>query len=142
MKNIFDIEADLKVIPVNCVGVMGKGLAKEFKERHPELFKQYKNTKMEIGKCLIFDNHIINNYVLFPTKLHWKDPSKLEWITAGLIDLYNQVMFRFFTEYEVNSIAFPRIGCGLGGLDWNTVKPLIETFFNERSKINIIYCEE
>lgn len=141
MKNIFDIEADLKVIPVNCVGVMGKGLAKEFKERFPKHFKEYKNTKMEIGKCLIFDNHIINNYVLFPTKLHWKNPSKLEWITAGLIDLHNYVMFRFFHNYEINSIAFPRIGCGLGGLKWKNVKPLIEETFKD-SKIKIIYCEE
>lgn len=140
MKNIFDIEADLKVIPVNCVGVMGKGLAKEFKERFPKHFEEYKNTKMEIGECLILDK-----YVMFPMKLHWKDPSKLEWIKAALHDLFLTCIIHNANCHrhpKISSIAFPRIGCGLGGLDWNTVKPLIETFFNERSKINIIYCEE
>ena len=86
-KDIFESKTDAIVNTVNCVGVMGAGLAKEFKKHYPEMYKEYRKkcekNEIEVGKLHIFktlDRLIIN----FPTKKHWKNNSKLEWIEAGL----------------------------------------------------------
>ena len=127
--SILDAETQAVVNPINCVGVMGSGLALQFKNKHPALFESYKkrcdNGEINIGKMYVYSfpcsskdcyKHIIN----FPTKKHWKYPSKLKYIEEGLIDLVDVVK-----RLNVDSIAVPKLGCGKGGLQWNCVKPLI-----------------
>ena len=124
--DIFTSSCDFLINPVNTVGVMGKGLALEFKKRFPNNFIHYqaccKNSSLMIGKLLIVpgnDKIIIN----FPTKIHWKDNSKLNHIILGLEKLKIAI-----PRYGITSIAFPKIGCGLGNLDWKDVFPLINDF--------------
>jgi O-acetyl-ADP-ribose deacetylase (regulator of RNase III) len=112
------------VNPVNCVGVMGKGLALQVKLKYPNVFRVYKEAcnkgLVKVGKMLVVDN-IIN----FPTKQDWRNPSKLEWIESGLKDLRQLIIDR-----NIQSISIPKLGCGLGGLDWHDVKPLIDKYLS------------
>ncbi|MCA9682970.1 MAG: macro domain-containing protein [Myxococcales bacterium] len=111
---------------MNTVGVMGKGLAQEFKRRYPTMFTRYqehcKSGSLTIGKLYLYRSP--NKWVLnFPTKQHWKNPSEIEWIEAGLQ--------KFVAEYEeqgISSVSFPQLGCGNGGLDWAEVKPLMDHY--------------
>lgn len=128
--SIWDSPAQTIVNTVNTVGVMGKGIALEFKKKYPDMFKQYKNlcTKelFQTGKLWLYKSE--DRYVLnFPTKKHWRSPSKEEYITSGLA--------KFVANYErlgITSISFPQLGTGNGGLDWEkTVKPIMEHFLNE-----------
>lgn len=121
--NIFESPAQCLVNPVNCEGVMGKGLALQFKRRFPETFKSYRAECSEfslwIGKLHVFDENgktIVN----FPTKDTWREASKIKYIRRGLAALKE-----FLSSGYVKSIAIPPLGCGLGGLDWNEVKPII-----------------
>ncbi len=108
---------------------MGKGVAAEFRNRYPDMFEQYRKIcaqkLLEPGKLWLWkasDQWVLN----FPTKRHWRQPSKLEWIEAGLK--------KFTAEYErrgISEISFPRLGCGNGGLDWNDVRPLMEAHLAE-----------
>lgn len=135
--NIFGSPSKIIVNPVNTVGVMGKGIALEYKKRYPEMFIQYRSLcekgLLDIGKLCLWkksDKWIL----LFPTKKHWRDPSKLEYIEQGLI--------RFVDNWDklgADSIAFPRLGCGNGGLDWNIVKPLMEKYLNKIPMQILIY---
>lgn len=126
-ENIFKSKSTALVNTVNCVGVMGAGIAKEFKLRFPEMFKDYVKkcnvNKIRIGKLDIYkinDRKIIIN---FPTKDHWKYPSKLEYIEKGLIDFVKN-----YKSWNIISIAFPQLGCGKGGLKWNDVKYLMKEY--------------
>lgn len=126
--NIFNSSCEFLVNPVNCVGVMGKGLALEFKNKYPLNFEIYKkacdNASFNIGNLLIVpvDNKFIVN---FPTKKHWRNKSDLEFIKIGLEELKVAIK-----EFNIKSIALPKLGCGLGGLDWNEVFVLIKDFHN------------
>lgn len=130
-KDIFSLGADALVNPVNCVGVAGKGLALEFKKRFPEAYESYKAGceagRIEIGHITGFrrdnDSPVI---IHFPTKLHWKDNSKLEYIEQGLFG-FSALVTHLCTipESRIVSVAIPALGCGLGGLNWKDVKPLI-----------------
>ena len=126
--DLFESQAEALVNPVNCVGVMGKGLALQFKQRFPENFKLYadfcKADRVRIGVMFVTEasNLTESRWIInFPTKLHWRDPSKLEWIESGLKDLR-----RFLIENKVQSVAIPALGAGLGGIDWKDVRRLIE----------------
>ena len=126
MKDIFQSKADYIVIPVNMVKVMGAGLAKQFKEKYPQGFENYK--KMEFTKEVSVFPYF--GFIFFATKYHWRDNSDIELIENGLLQLKNDIENRFLlsNHYPENNpliIAFPKIGCGLGNLDWNEVKPLI-----------------
>jgi O-acetyl-ADP-ribose deacetylase (regulator of RNase III) len=122
--NLLESNAQTLVNTVNCVGVVGKGLAAEFKRHYPEMFLPYQNIcatgQLVPGKIWLWRSS--NRWILnFPTKRHWRNPSKLEWIEAGLV--------KFVTEYsdlDITEIAFPRLGCGNGGLSWDDVRPLME----------------
>lgn len=124
--SILESSAQTVVNTVNCVGVMGKGLAHAYKEREPRMFAAYKRLceqgLLQPGKLWLWrgrDNWVLN----FPTKIHWRNPAKLEWIEAGLQ--------KFVLAYEaqgIHEVSFPRLGCGNGGLDWEEVRPLMERY--------------
>lgn len=124
--NIFDSPAQVIVNTVNTVGVMGKGLALSFKKRYPDMFESYKKVcekhQLTIGKLMLYKeaDHWI---LLFPTKENWRKPSKLEYIEKGLMKFVNT-----YAEKHITSIAFPKLGCGNGELDWNLVRPLMEKY--------------
>jgi O-acetyl-ADP-ribose deacetylase (regulator of RNase III) len=112
---------------VNIKGVMGKGLALQFKKRFPENFKAYETAcmadELEPGRMFVFEQNLSSNprYIVnFPTKRHWRDRSRLDDVEDGLKDLV-----RVIGELQVHSIAIPALGCGLGGLEWGEVEPLI-----------------
>ncbi len=124
--NIFDSPAQVIVNTVNTVGVMGKGLALSFKQRYPDMFERYKKAcekcQLAIGKLMLFyePDHWL---LLFPTKENWRNPSKLEYIEKGLLKFVDT-----YADKNIVSIAFPRLGCGNGELDWNDVRPLMEKY--------------
>lgn len=128
---------------VNTVGVMGKGLALQFKQRFPENFRAYaaacKAGDVRVGSMFVTRRDapgerrwIIN----FPTKQRWQNSSKLEWIESGLIDLR-----RVLAEEDIRSVAIPRLGCGLGGLDWSTVRPLLVSELGELPNVDAVVYE-
>ena len=126
--NLLEADVDALVNTVNTVGVMGKGIALQFKNAFPANFKAYeracKDGRVRLGEMFVFDagqlmkpRWIIN----FPTKGHWRSPSKLSDVASGLDDL-RQVI----DGLGIKSIALPPLGCGNGGLDWAVVRPLID----------------
>ncbi|WP_298972326.1 macro domain-containing protein [uncultured Roseobacter sp.] len=129
--SLFESNAQTLVNTVNCVGVMGKGIAKAFKQREPDMFTAYKRVcdqkLLEPGKLWLWrgsEQWILN----FPTKKHWRSPSRIEWVEAGLE--------KFADTYEaqgVTEIAFPKLGCGNGNLDWADVRPLMERYLSDLS---------
>ena len=141
--NILNVKAEAIVNSVNLTGVMGKGVALAIREAFPENYKLYKKAceekKIDIGKIFVtetgqfFPKYIIN----FPTKNHWRYPSKYEWIEAGLESLKD-----WLGQHKVKSIAIPPLGSGNGKLDWNRVKPVIVNALKEfEDQINITILE-
>lgn len=137
--DIFSAAVEALVNPVNCMGTMGAGLAKQFKKKFPGNFDNYKvlcaRGFLMPGLVDIYctgyrdyHNFIIN----FPTKLHWKNPSQLVYIDKGLRSLWAVIH-----EYGLRSIALPELGCGLGGLDFKDVKPLIEQYLGSIPNLNV-----
>ncbi|MBN2907921.1 macro domain-containing protein [Polycladomyces sp. WAk] len=124
--NILEADVEALVNPVNCVGVMGKGLAFAFKAAYPANFAAYvlacQTGKMKPGAVYpVFER---GKWILnFPTKKHWRQKSRLEYIETGLRDLV-----RVIETKGIECIAVPALGCGLGGLDWREVKKLIEQY--------------
>ena len=124
--DIFDQPADILVNPVNCVGVMGRGLAAQFKRRYPAVFPAYRQAcrdgDLRPGRILLLPTGSDRPRAIahFPTKRHWRDPSRIEDIDAGLRHLATTIR-----RLRTPSIAVPPLGCGLGGLDWHIVRPLI-----------------
>jgi len=117
--NIFESKADILLNPVNCVGVMGKGLALEFKKSYPSVFSEYKKL-CESKKMRLGDPVIVENVCLFPTKLHWRDPSYLNDIDIGLKNLAEVLQ-----DCGLKSVAIPALGCGLGGLKYEEVLSVV-----------------
>ena len=121
--SIFDSNTEVLVNPVNCVGVMGKGLALEFKKRYPLMFDKY---KIACGKGLYYAGCVRiysrDGVVIFnaATKKHWRDSSNIEDVEYCIVGVYNAI-----TEYKYKSIAIPAIGCGLGGLSWSDVESFL-----------------
>lgn len=125
--SIFDSPAEAWVNTINCVGVMGKGLALTFKQKFPDYFLDYKakcaNGEIEIGKVTSYrlpDNKRPKWILNFPTKAHWRYNSKLIWIRSGIDSLWS-----FLINSGCNSVAIPALGCSNGGLDWQEVRPII-----------------
>lgn len=124
--DLFSSPAQVIVNTVNTVGVMGKGIALEFKRRYPEMFEKYKKVcdkhNLVIGRLMLW--YAPDYWVLlFPTKEHWRNPSKLEYIEKGLM-----TFVRKYADYNISSIAFPKLGCGNGELNWDEVRPLMEKY--------------
>lgn len=127
--DMFSSPAQVLVNTVNTVGVMGKGLALEFKNQYARMFAYYKGLcekhRLMVGKLMLW--YAPDHWILqFPTKEHWKDPSKLEYIEKGLM-----TFTRKYADYNISSIAFPKLGCGNGNLQWSEVKPLMEKYLKE-----------
>ena len=126
--DILQADAEALVNAVNCVGIMGRGIALQFKQAFPENFKAYKTAcarkDVQPGRMFVFETGFLANpkYIInFPTKRHWRGKSRIEDIEAGLKALVDEIY-----EHGIRSIAVPPLGSGLGGLDWAEVRPLIE----------------
>jgi len=126
--DLLDADVDALVNAVNTVGVMGKGIALAFKNRFPANFQAYaaacQRGEVVTGRMFITETPALLGprwIVNFPTKQHWRDPSQLEWVQTGLQDLR-----RFLLAQQVQSVALPALGAGLGGLSWPTVRAEIE----------------
>ncbi|WP_345721800.1 macro domain-containing protein [Herpetosiphon gulosus] len=127
------------VNPVNCVGVMGKGLALQFRQTFPANYQAYVKAcrvgEVQLGTMFVFvetGNVQPTTIINFPTKQHWKQQSKLEDIVAGLNDLIAQLTLR-----SIDSIAVPALGCGYGGLAWAEVEPLIGRAFERLPMVRV-----
>ena len=130
--SIFDSSMQTIVNPVNCVGVMGGGLALAFKEQYPLVFLRYK-MKCDAGELVpgSLDFHEADapwehNVLNFPTKNDFRKPSEYGFVRSGL-----EVFVKSYKELGITSIAFPALGCGLGGLDWNNVQTMMEKYLND-----------
>lgn len=122
--NLFESKAQTLVNTVNCVGIMGKGIAQEFKKRYPEMFKNYKSLcdrgAVQLGQPYIFKTLYDKVIINFPTKKHWRSVSRVEDINNGL-----EYFIEKYKDWGVTSVAFPPLGCGNGGLEWDIVGPLM-----------------
>jgi O-acetyl-ADP-ribose deacetylase (regulator of RNase III) len=138
--NLFGAPVVALVNPVNTVGVMGLGLALQFKERFPENYTLYRAACaagiVQIGRMFVTyaGPQVVVN---FPTKRHWSNRSQLPDIRAGLVDLQ-----RVVADLNLASIAIPALGCGAGGLDWHDVQPLIHAHVNVLSLTAYVYVPE
>jgi O-acetyl-ADP-ribose deacetylase (regulator of RNase III) len=137
--NLMTADTEALVNTVNTVGVMGKGIALQFKERYPMNFKIYadacKKGEMKIGKMLVVKEHTLSGETViinFPTKTEWFKKSQYSYIEEGLKDLV-----RVIDEYKIKSIAIPPLGCGNGGLDWSKVKLLIDKYLGKLDHVDI-----
>lgn len=124
--DLFGSKAQTLVNTVNCVGVMGKGVALAFKERYPEMYDDYRR-RCEAGEIrpgVLTLYTTTPPWVLnFPTKRHWRNRSRLGDVEAGLKALAEQ-----YKDWGIESLGIPALGCGHGGLDWSNVRPLIEKY--------------
>jgi len=141
--NLLEARVDALVNTVNTVGVMGKGVALMFKEAFPANFAAYeaacKREEVQVGRMFVTERNqflapkwIIN----FPTKMHWRNPSKVEWIERGLEDLR-----RVIVEHDIRSIAIPPLGSGNGGLDWKDVRSRIVEALDSLDEVQILVYE-
>ena len=132
-------DAEALVNAVNCVGVMGRGIALQFRKAFPENFKVYEHAcnrgEARPGSMLVFETHQLTNpcYVInFPTKRHWRDKSRISDIESGLKALVAEVK-----RLGIRTIAIPALGCGLGGLEWPDVHPRIEKAFSSLPEVHV-----
>jgi O-acetyl-ADP-ribose deacetylase (regulator of RNase III) len=138
--NLLTADAEALVNTVNTVGVMGKGIALQFKRAYPANYAAYRAAcaagQVRIGHMFVYDTQRVGprRYLInFPTKEHWRSRSRLRDIEAGLRDLATVVR-----ERNITSIAIPALGCGNGGLDWGKVRPLIERTFAELPGVRVL----
>lgn len=135
--SVFDAPTNTYVNAVNCVGVMGAGIALEFKKRYPDMFAEYKEI-CDKGYFHIGDIYCHRSgtdaIINFPTKIHYKNPSKIEWIESGL-----QTFANSYEYFKIESVAFPALGCGYGGLNWNDVGSLMFKYLNNLD-IDVYIC--
>jgi O-acetyl-ADP-ribose deacetylase (regulator of RNase III) len=141
--NLLNSDAEALVNTVNTVGIMGKGIALMFKEAFPENNRLYeaacKKGDVKIGRMLVTERHellgpkwIIN----FPTKKHWRNPSRIEWIEEGLVDLK-----RVIQTNHIRSVGIPPLGSGNGGLDWSAVRAVIQKSLDDIPDVKVIVFE-
>ena len=137
--DILAAEAEALVNTVNCVGIMGRGIALQFKKAFPENFKAYEAAcargAVEPGGMFVYDTGelMLPRYIInFPTKRHWRGKSRLEDVQSGLQALVHEVRTR-----GIRSIAIPPLGSGLGGLDWEDVRPLIAAAMEQLPDVQV-----
>lgn len=141
--NIISSETEAIINTVNTKGIMGKGIALQFKEAFPDNYKLYvkacKDGTIDIGKLLITETNLLYpKYIInFPTKQHWRENSSIEYIDKGLTDL-----IQIIEKYKIKSISIPPLGAGNGKLEWQKVKKLITSRLNKLSnEIDILIFE-
>lgn len=141
--DILKADTEALVNTVNCVGVMGRGIALQFRKAFPENFKAYQSVcnkkQLRPGVMYVYDLNRFQNprYIInFPTKRHWKGKSKIEDIESGLVALVEEIRRR-----QIRSIAIPPLGCGLGGLDWTNVRRIIEKGFRSLPDVRVLLYE-
>ncbi len=141
--NLFDEDAEALVNAVNCVGVMGRGIALQFKRAFPSNFTAYlaecRRGEMKPGRVFVYETgsglpprYIIN----FPSKRHWRGKSRIEDIESGLRSLVNEIRDR-----DIRSVAIPPLGSGLGGLDWSMVRARILEAFEDLDHTRVVVFE-
>ena len=141
--NLLEAEAEALVNTVNTVGVMGKGIALMFKEAFPENTRAYvdacRKKEVKLGKMFVTERFALSGphwIINFPTKGHWRYPSRMEWIAGGLKDLK-----RVISDKNIRSIALPPLGSGSGKLNWNEVRPQIEDVLGDLKEVDVIVFE-
>ncbi len=141
--DILRADAEALVNTVNCVGIMGRGIALQFKNEFPYNYEIYRRAcrfgEVEPGKMLVVDLQRLENprfIINFPTKRHWRGKSKIEDIQAGLGALVKEVQ-----KLRITSLAIPPLGCGLGGLRWSEVRPLIDEAFQPLGHVRVLLFE-
>lgn len=141
--DILGADTEALVNSVNCVGVMGRGVALQFKQAFPENFKAYaaacKQGEVQPGRMFVYDTGELTwpRYIInFPTKRHWRGKSRMEDIQSGLSALVDEIRLR-----KIHSIAIPPLGSGLGGLDWAQVRPLIEQALSAVPEVEVSVFE-
>lgn len=141
--DFFDYEADIRINTVNCVGVMGAGVALAFKKRYQQMYKHYvlecKSGNIHPGKPMVWEEGDIFSsqnltIINFPTKKHWRNPSKYEYIESGL-----QWLREFLQNRPDKVVTLPALGCGHGGLDWKKVKELINNYLSDSSARILVF---
>lgn len=137
--NMLDAKAQALVNTVNTVGVMGKGIALQFKEYFPKNFKMYadacKKGEVQVGKMFVVKENTLNDSKLiinFPTKKEWFKESQYSYVEDGLKDLVSVI-----EEYNIKSIAIPPLGCGNGGLNWEKIKVLLKKYLGNLSGVDV-----
>ncbi|KEQ30342.1 phosphatase [Pedobacter antarcticus 4BY] len=141
--NLLEAETQALVNTVNTVGVMGKGIALQFKERFPQNFKIYadacKKGLVKVGRMLIVNEHTLEGekiIINFPTKEQWFKKSQYRFIEEGLQALAQEIRTR-----NIKSIALPPLGCGNGGLNWEKIKPMINHYLSGLEGVEIVVFE-
>jgi len=141
--NLLDADAEAIVNTVNTVGIMGKGIALQFRQAYPANYEAYKKAcdhkEVQPGKMFVFaTNRTVNPrfIVNFPTKRHWKGKSRMEDVASGLVDLVHVIK-----ELKIRSIALPPLGCGNGGLRWSDVRTRIESAFTALPEVEAFLYE-
>lgn len=141
--DILTADADALVNTVNCVGIMGRGIALQFKNAFPKNFKAYAaacaREELQPGRMFVFETGTMTNpkfIINFPTKRHWRGKSRMEDIEAGLKALVAEIRAR-----NIQSIAIPPLGAGLGGLEWSAVRPRIEAALRGLDDVDVIVFE-
>lgn len=136
---VFNTPSQAIVNTVNCLGVMGAGLALEFKLRYPQMYEDYhqkcKKKEVKTGSLSTYkteDNLLIIN---FPTKFNWRYPSKIEWLEQGL-----KYFVQHYQSWCIKSVAFPKLGCEHGGLNWQDVKVLMEKYLANLQDLDVYIC--
>jgi len=139
--DLLEAPAEALVNAINTEGVMGKGIALQFRRKYPEMFQSYEKAckagEVRLGHMHIFDLGGLSGgprwIVNFPTKGHWRERSRMGDIDTGLTDLSAQI-----ARLGIKSIAMPALGCGNGGLDWMTVRPLIEARLGRLPELRVL----
>jgi O-acetyl-ADP-ribose deacetylase (regulator of RNase III) len=141
--DILKADAEALVNTVNCVGIMGRGIAAQFKRAYPKNFSAYqlacKRHEVQPGRMLVVETGELAGarwVINFPTKRHWRGGSRIEDIEAGLAALVAEIR-----RLGIQSIAVPPLGCGLGGLDWAEVRPRIEQAFAALPEVTVLLFE-
>jgi len=140
--DMFDVNANILINTINCVGVMGCGVALAFKKKYPGMFREYAGLcrLQKIQPGVLWNYHTTDDKVIvnFPTKYHWRKQSEYSYVERGLGELKSLLMLHAtFTVSGTPIVAIPALGCGHGGLDWDVVKAMITQYLGDLENVDI-----